>query len=146
MAIIFILMVVIRLIQGAFIDEQSFYGLKWLLLGEWLNQGFKMYAETFDYTGPIAAFVYKYLYFIFGRSNFIHYGFSSLVIIFQAGIFNQLLLKNKAYDENNYLPAFLYVILMLAVPDFMTLSPQLMSLTFVLMSLRCCFDFALLPL
>ncbi|MEQ6168528.1 hypothetical protein AAOE16_15140 [Ekhidna sp. MALMAid0563] len=136
LAIIFILMVVIRLIQGAFIDEQSFYGLKWLLLGEWLNQGFKMYAETFDYTGPIAAFVYKYLYFIFGRSNFIHYGFSSLVIIFQAGIFNQLLLKNKAYDENNYLPAFLYVILMLAVPDFMTLSPQLMSLTFVLMSLR----------
>ena len=129
-------MIVIRLIQGAFIEEQSFYGLKWLLLGEWLNQGFKMYAETFDYTGPIAAFVYKYLYFIFGRSNFIHYGFSSLLIIFQAGIFNQLLLKNKAYDENNYLPAFLYVILMLSVPDFMTLSPQLMSLTFVLMSLR----------
>ncbi|WP_420576455.1 hypothetical protein [Ekhidna sp.] len=126
----------IRFVQAFFIEGESYYELKWLLLGEWLNQGFKMYSETFDYTGPIAAFVYKYLYFIFGRSSFIHYGVSSALIIFQAGIFNQLLLKNKAYDENSYLPAFLYVMLMLAVPDFMTLSPQLLSLTFVLMSLR----------
>lgn len=122
--------------QSYFIGGTSYYGLKWLLLGEWLDQGFTMYAETFDYTGPIAVFVYKYLYLIFGRSEFIHYGISCLVIIFQAGIFNQLLLKNKAYDENSYLPAFLYMVLMVSVPDFMTLSPQLLSLTFVLLGLR----------
>ena len=122
--------------QSYFINDSSSYELKWLLLGEWLGQGFRMYSETFDYTGPIAAFVYKYLYLIFGKTSFIHYGFSSLVIIFQAGIFNQLLLKNKAYDENSYLPAFLYMILMVSVPDFMALSPQLLSLTFVLLALR----------
>lgn len=110
--------------------------MKWLLLGEWLNQGFKMYSQTFDYTGPIAVFFYKYLNLIFGRSEFVHYGISSIIIIFQSGIFNQLLLKNKAYDENGYLPAFLYIILMVSVPDFMTLSPQLLSLTFVLLALR----------
>ncbi len=110
--------------------------MKWLLLGEWLNQGFNMYSHTFDYTGPIAVFFYKYFNLLFGRSEFIHYGLSTVVIIFQAGIFNQLLLKNKAYDENSYLPAFLYMILMVSIPDFMVLSPQLMSLTFVLLSLR----------
>ena len=129
-------MILIRFGQSYFIDLESYYGLKWLLLGEWLNQGFKMYSQTFDYTGPIAVFFYKYFYLIFGRSEFIHYGISSLVIIFQAGIFNQLLLKNKAYDENGYLPAFLYIILMVSIPDFMTLSPQLLSLTFVLLALR----------
>jgi len=129
-------MILIRFIQGYFIDQTSYYELKWLLLGEWLNQGFRMYAQTFDYTGPLATFIYKYLYLIFGRSYFIHYGLSSVVIIFQAGIFNQLLLKNKAYDENSYMPAFLYMLLMVTVPDFMTLSPQLLSLTFVLLSLR----------
>ncbi|MEQ9006293.1 MAG: hypothetical protein RLP12_00305, partial [Ekhidna sp.] len=128
-------MIIIRLVQSYFINDSSSYELKWLLLGEWLGQGFRMYSETFDYTGPIAAFVYKYLYLIFGKTSFIHYGFSSLVIIFQAGIFNQLLLKNKAYDENSYLPAFLYMILMVSVPDFMALSPQLLSLTFVLLAL-----------
>lgn len=95
-----------------------------------------MYSQTFDYTGPIAALMYKYLGHMVGRSAFIHYGFSSLTIIFQAGIFNQLLLKNKAYDENSYLPAFLYMILMVSVPDFMTLSPQLVSLTFILLAFR----------
>ena len=129
-------MVLIRFVQSYFIKDVSYYELKWLLLGEWLNDGFSMYSQTYDYTGPIAVFVYKYLSFVFGRSSFIHYGFSSIVIIFQAGIFNQLLLKNKAYDENSYLPAFLYTILMISVPDFMTLSPQLLSLTFILLALR----------
>lgn len=129
-------MVIIRFAQSFFIIEDSVYELKWLLLGEWLSRGFVMYSETFDYTGPIAVFAYKYLTYIFGRSAFIHYGVSTLIIIFQAGIFNQLLLKNKAYDENSYLPAFLYMILMVSVPDFMTLSPQLLSLTFILLALR----------
>ncbi|MEO9482727.1 MAG: hypothetical protein ABJG47_04750 [Ekhidna sp.] len=136
LAIIFVLMVIIRFVQSHFIAGTSYYELKWLLLGEWVSDGFRMYSETFDYTGPLAVFVYKYLSMILGRSAFIHYGFSSLIIIFQAGIFNQLLLKNKAYDENGYLPAFLYMILMVSVPDFMTLSPQLLSLTFILLAFR----------
>ncbi|MEQ9466752.1 MAG: hypothetical protein RLN88_05030 [Ekhidna sp.] len=136
LAFIFVLMIIFRLVQNYFMGDISYYGLKWLLLGEWLSQGYTMYTETFDYTGPIAVFVYKFLHLIFGRSEFIHYGISSLIIIFQAGIFNQLLLKNKAYDENSYMPAFLYMILMVSVPDFMTLSPQLLSLTFVLLGLR----------
>ena len=127
---------VIRLIQGYVIDGVAIYELKWLLLGEWLGNGFQMYSEAFDYTGPIAAFVYKFLNAVFGRSYFSHYALSSLLIIYQAAIFNQLLLKNKAYQENSYMPAFLYVVLMISVPDFMALSPQLMSLTFILLALR----------
>ncbi|WP_420317399.1 hypothetical protein [Ekhidna sp.] len=129
-------MVIIRIIQGLFIDEVSYYQLKWSLLGEWLNQGYRMYSETFDYTGPLAVLVYKYFDLLFGRSMFLHYGLSSIVIIYQAGIFNMLLLKNKAYDENSYLPAFLYMILMVSIPDFMALSPQLLSLTFILLALQ----------
>ncbi|WP_425389487.1 hypothetical protein [Ekhidna sp.] len=129
-------MVIIRLVQGYFIEEESYYQLKWSLIGEWLNQGYRMYSETFDYTGPLAVIIYKYFDLLFGRTMFLHYGLSSLVIIYQAGIFNMLLLKNKAYDENSYLPAFLYMILMVSVPDFMALSPQLLSLTFILLALR----------
>lgn len=47
-------------------------------------------------------------------------------------MYNGILLRNKAFDENNYLPAFFYVVAILSVPDFMSLSPQLMSLTFIL--------------
>lgn len=95
-----------------------------------------MYREAFDYTGPLAAFVYKYLDLLFGRSFFVHVAASSLLILYQAAIFNTLLLRNKAYDENSYLPAFLYMMAMVSVPDLMVLSPQLMSLTFILLALR----------
>lgn len=94
-----------------------------------------MYREAYDYTGPLAAMIYKYLDFLFGRSPFTHHVFSSLLIIFQAALFNRILLKNKAFNENNYLPAFFYVIAMLSIPDFMALSPQLMSMTFILYAL-----------
>ncbi len=133
---IFILLVIIRFAQSYFIQDLSYMELKWLLLGQWLDRGFTMYTEAYDYTGPIAVFVYKYLDFIFGRSAFAHHAVNAILIIIQAGIFNQLLLKNKAYDESNYLPAFLYMILMVCVPDFMSLSPQLISLTFILLALK----------
>lgn len=127
---------IIRLVQSYFIQDLSYMELKWLLLGQWLDKGFSMYAETYDYTGPFAVFVYKYLDFLLGRSALLHHIMNAIVIIIQAGIFNGLLIKNKAYDESNYLPAFLYMILMVCVPDFMSLSPQLLSLTFVLLALK----------
>lgn len=119
-----------------YIAQTSYYELKWILLGEWLGQGFGMYDQTYDYTGPLSAWVYKGLYSLFGRSQWVFYIFSSILITIQAGIFNALLLRNKVYNENSYLPAFLYMITAVSVPDFMTLSPHLMSLTFVLLALR----------
>lgn len=133
---IFALLVLIRFAQSYFVQDLSYMELKWLLLGQWLDNGFEMYTETFDYSGPLAVFFYRWLDFLFGRSVFVHHSLNAMVIIIQAGIFNQLLLKNKAYNESNYLPAFLYMILMVCVPDFMSLSPQLLSLTFVLLALK----------
>ncbi len=131
---IFLVLLLIRVIQSHFIGSASFMEVKWLALGQWLGEDFRIYREAFDYTGPLAAFVYKYLDLIFGRSILVHRIASTLLIIYQAGVFNRLLLKNKAYDENGYLPAFMYVIVITSVPDFMALSPQLMSLTFILLT------------
>ncbi len=133
---IFLVLVIVRLAQGYIITGTSYYELKWLLLGEWLGKGHLMYSETFDYTGPIAAAIYKYFNLAFGRDRLSLVVFSTLLVILQASILNALLLKNKVYNENSYLPAFLYVIIVVSIPDFMTLSPQLMSLTFILLTLR----------
>ncbi len=133
---IFLILIVIRFGQGLFIEDISYFGLKWMLLGQWLGNGFRMYSETFDYTGPIAAWVYKWMDIIFGRTPFVHQAFGTITIIIQAGIFNQLLLKNKAFGENSYLPAFLFMIVAVSIPDFMMFSPQLMSLTLILITLN----------
>lgn len=133
---VFLILIAIRAFWVIFGLPLSTAELKMLLLGERLGNGFVMYSETYDYTGPLAAMVYKWLDFIFGSSRWVHMIFSTLLIIFQAGILNSILLKNKSYEENNYIPAFLYAILMSSNMDFFALSPQLMSLTFVILSLN----------
>ncbi len=110
--------------------------LKWLLIGQRLGDGFTMYRDLYDYTGPVAVFFYKWLDVLFGRSRWVHVVFSTLLITLQAGVLNNLLIRNKAYSENNYLPAFIYVICMSATLDFFALSPQLISMTFIIMALN----------
>lgn len=114
----------------------SYPELKWFLVGERLADGYTLYRDLYDHTGPLAALVYKSLDWIFGRSRWAHISLSTLLIVIQSAIFNSVLLRNKAYEENTYLPAFLYVIIMAGIPDFFALSPQLMALTFVLLSLN----------
>ena len=112
------------------------YGYKWLLLGDWLAQGHTMYSEAYDYTGPLSSFIYKWFDLVFGNTRWTHIVGSTFLIIFQAGILNNIFLKNKAFDENTYVVAFIYVILMCGVMDYYMLSPQLMSMTFVIISLN----------
>jgi hypothetical protein len=110
--------------------------LRFLVIGEHLGDGFTMYRELYDHTGPLSALIYKYLDILFGRNRWAHIIFSSMLVIVQAGLFNNILLRNKAYDENTYVPAFLYVMLICGTMDFMALSPQLMALTFILLALN----------
>lgn len=133
---VFLILVSVRILWVVIGLPLSVPELKWLLIGQRLGDGFTMYQELFDSTGPLAVMVYKWLDLLFGQSRWPHVVFSTLVITLQAGIFNSTLLRNKAYDENHYVPAFLYVIVMSATGDFLALSPQLMALTFVLLSLN----------
>lgn len=114
----------------------SVHELKFLIIGEHLGDGFTMYKELYDHTGPLSALIYKYIDLVFGRHRWVHMVFSTLLVIVQAGLLNNILLRNKAYDENTYVPAFLYVVLICGTMDFMALTPQLMALTFILMALN----------
>lgn len=106
------------------------------MVGERLGDGFTMYRDLYDHTGPLAALVYKWLDFIFGRSRWVHIVVSTILVTIQGSILNNILLRNKAYSENNYLPAFFYVLCSASVLDFFALSPQLMAITFILLSLN----------
>lgn len=134
--VIFLLLIAVRA-AGLFAElpmlETQF---KWLLLGERLGDGFRMYSETFDYTGPLAAYSYKLVDLIMGRSWLGHQILATIIVMIQAGILNIILLRNGAYKENNYFPAFFYILAASAIPDAYSLSPQLMSLTFILLSLN----------
>ncbi len=136
LVVIFLMLIAVRT-AGIFLElpmlETQF---KWLLLGERLGEGFRMYSETYDYTGPLAAYTYKLVDLITGRSWLAHQILSTILVMIQASILNIILLRNGAFKENNYFPAFFYMLAASAIPDAYAFSPQLMSLTFILLSLN----------
>lgn len=131
------LLIVIRLpflINGIPVSDEE---IKWLTLGEALNQpGVVMYLDVWDNTAPLASWVYYLLNFLFGKSSLSLQLASILFITIQISIFNTLLIKNRAYKENTYIPSLIFIILSNLHTDFMTLSPQLMGITFILFSLN----------
>jgi len=111
--------------------------LKWLLIGEKLeSQSSTMYHDLWHYTAPLSVFVYKWLYIIFGKSAWPFYFFSICLVMLQAAIFNNMMLKNKAYNQNTYVPALMYMLCMNLFVDMITLPPVLLSMTFILLAIN----------
>ena len=110
-----------------------------MIIGEKIHEGALMYVGVWDKTGPLAAVVYWILDIIFGRSLLTYQLLGAFLFFIQAAYFNTFLIRRKAYNENTYIPAFVYALLGFLYFDMFTLSPQLLGLTFVLISLNSLF-------
>jgi hypothetical protein len=109
--------------------------LNYMLIGEKLSEGAKLYTGVWDSIGPMSAMIYGTIDFLFGRSQIAFQIIAFILVCFQVFVFNNTLLVNKAYSENNYVPGIIYALLCSLCYDMMTLTPFLMGLTFVLLAL-----------
>ncbi len=110
--------------------------LSWMLVGEKMAEGHRLYVGVWDNIGPLSALVYQIIEFFFNRNQWIYVVIASLLITFQSLIFNNFLLNKKAYNESTYVPALIYILLSCFSFDFYILSPVLLSLTWVLLAMR----------
>jgi len=106
--------------------------LEWMLVGESISFSRILYLDVWDDIAPLSALVYSLIDSIAGRTQWGYQIMAILVLLLHCYLFNQLLISNKAYKENTYVPALIYVVLMSAFFDFFTLSPALMSGVFQL--------------
>ena len=110
--------------------------LGWMVLGENLAAGDTLYQGVWDNTAPFTAAVYWFLDLLFGRSQFVYYLLSAILVVVQALVLNILLIRHKAYNESTYVPSLFYMLLANAFYDFYTLSPVVLCLTFLILALR----------
>src|SRR5260221_6607342 len=110
--------------------------LKDLVLGEALNDGKTMYTQVVDDTPWLASQFAKWTELIFGRSLTARYILALLILFFQAGFFSFILIRNKAYNENNYFPALIFGVLCFFSFDLLSLSSELFASTFLLFALN----------
>jgi hypothetical protein len=106
------------------------------LVGERLLEGHWMYLETMDDTGPLTTLVYGLLDSVFGRSVGGTRGLALAVWLFLSALFSVTLIRNHAFPENTYVPAFLIILLSLFSFDVLSLTGTLVSQIFLLFALN----------
>ena len=114
--------------------------IEWQVLGKELANGKTLYVDIYHNTGILSSLVYWFLSEILPGNYFIYRLLALLLIFFQSMIFNVIVIQHKAYNQNTYVPAAIYALLMMGIPDIAALSPQLMSLTFILFAFDLTFD------
>ena len=109
--------------------------LTWLILGERVGDGFLLYKDIIDDTGPLAAGFFMLMDLIFGRSLLAYELVGRILIIFQILYWNSILIKFRAFDENTYLPAIVMAALFHFSFDMLSLSPALLASCFLILAL-----------
>ena len=108
--------------------------LMWMVLGERLSEGYLLYVDVIDDTGPLSAGVFTGLHILFGRSPVAYILLGKIFVFFQIYYWNSTLIKYRVFDENTYLPAIVMAALFHFSFDLMYLSPTLLGSTFLLLA------------
>lgn len=105
---------------------------QWMLLGEKLSDGLMLYSVLEDHTAVLSGFFYWLMHELFGRSHIAHLVISSILIFFQAIIFNLAINKSDLFNEKSYVPGFIYIIVTSLYVDFYVISPVMLATTFMI--------------
>ena len=122
-------------ISGLLSNPLTIPELNWMIIGERLGGGNILYRDLWTDVAPFSAGVYWILDSFFGRSQKAYMILALILVCLQSIIFNRILLKNDSFNQSTYVPAVIYASLSILSFDFMTLSPQLMATTFLLLAL-----------
>jgi hypothetical protein len=109
--------------------------LKHMVMGEVIGNKL-LYTEIIDKTGPLMATIDGFLNFAFGRSLFARHIIALIIILFQAAYFGILLVNNKAYNENSYVPSLVFGFLCFFSFDLLAVTPELLATTLLLLAMN----------
>ncbi len=131
-AYFFLIGLIIRTIAIIWVIPMLNPEFQWMLVGEKLAEGFILYNGLEDHIPVLSGFFYWLLSELFGRSHLTHLILSSVLVFFQAVIFNLAINKSDLFNEKTYVPGLLYVIVTSMFADFYIISPAMLSVTFMI--------------
>ncbi|MFT6055037.1 MAG: hypothetical protein ACJAS3_001788 [Roseivirga sp.] len=85
--------------------------------------------------GPLFSFFYGLLTLLVEDTFYVSLVLAAVLVFIQALIFNAIIQRNAAFQENNFLPGFLFALFTTAHVDFLFLSPVLIANTFLLLAM-----------
>ncbi len=118
--------------------------LTWMLLGQRLGEGYYLYQDIIDDTGPLSAGFFTFMDYFFGRSQLAFELVGRCLVLFQIIYWNSILIKFRVFDENTYLPAIIMAALFHISFDLLGLTPALLASTFLMLALAQLFSHTML--
>lgn len=109
--------------------------LEWILTGQKMASGSAIYREIWTSTSPIVALIYDTILVVFSNSALYFELFALVLVFIQAILFNFICQSRKLFLEKSFIPAAVYVIVMSVSFDLQKLTPALIGVTFILLSL-----------
>ena len=109
--------------------------LRGAVLGEVVGSKL-LYVEVLDHSPALMAVTEAALNFVLGRSIMGRHILALIIIFFQASYFAILLINNKAYNENTYVPSLIFGLLCFFSFDLLSLSPELIASALLLLALN----------
>lgn len=106
-----------------------------MVLGERLSDGYFLYLDVIDDTGPLSAGFFTFVHFVFGRSELAYELIGRLLVLFQIIYWNTVLIRYRVFEENTYLPAIIMAALFHLSFDMVGLSPALLGSTFLVLAI-----------
>lgn len=129
------LLVLFVFAQGPFLlwhDQPLIQEILRQRLGERLADGWRLYAQISDETGPVPAMLYALL----SKAGLMHFKAQRIlasVLLWQQAIwFNQMARRHQIVSDRNFLFAFFYLLFAHVSVDAISLSPALLSCSFLL--------------
>lgn len=108
--------------------------LSWMLVGEQMSGGHLLYRDIWDSVSPLSALVYWGLDTLFGRSAVALHATATLVSVLQIVYFNYLTNNRDVFGDRTFWPGLIYMLFLHLSFDCLTLSPVLMSTSFLLLA------------
>jgi hypothetical protein len=113
--------------------------LKSILIGERLNEGKDMYVAVVDNTAPLTAWFHELMDSLFGRSLLARHIVAFVLIFLQGAYLGIMFITRKVFNENTYIPSFLFCLLFFISFDTLSLTGDLIGFTFLLLALNSLF-------
>lgn len=111
-----------------------------MVLGERLRDGNLLYLDVIDDTGPLSAAFFTLLDKLFGKNRMVFELIGRGLIIFQIISWSTILRRYRMYEERTYLPAVIMLVLFHTSFDLLSLSPNLLGSTFLMLALGLLFS------
>ena len=105
-------------------------------MGMAINQGAFFIDGIASNAGPLYYYLYALITYISTETLLISVILGAIFVMIQAFLLNTIIIRSAALNDNTYLPAIIYTILLSSSPELLFLSPEMLSITFVLIGLN----------